>query len=61
MNAQAMCDELLKYVEIGERIFQKLTIQNWISSYTRAFKHKATEHELEIELVKSPQNISQIA
>ena len=42
MNAQAMHDELLKYVEAGELeeedVPKVITIQNWISSYTRAFK-----------------------
>ena len=54
MNVQAMHNELLKYVEIGELEEEDIpkvnTIQNWISSYTRAFKQKATEHELETEL-----------
>jgi hypothetical protein len=58
MNAQAMYEELLKYVEIGELEEEDIpkvhTIQNWISSYTRAFKQKATEHELETELLRNP-------
>ena len=45
MSAQAMHDELLKYVEFGE-IEKKdvpgiFTIQNWISSYAHAFKQRA--------------------
>jgi hypothetical protein len=54
MNAQAMHDELLKYVEAGELketdIPKVNTIQNWISLYTRTFKQNATEKELETEL-----------
>ncbi|CAG8654717.1 15737_t:CDS:1, partial [Cetraspora pellucida] len=45
ISAQAMHDELSKYVEIGEiekdDVPKITTIQNWISSYTRAFKQKA--------------------
>ena len=48
MNAQAMHDKLLKYVEAEELEEENIpkvnTIQNWISSYTRAFKQKATEN-----------------
>jgi len=53
MNAQTMHDELLKYVKAGEleeKNIQKInTIQNWIGSYTHAFKQKATENKLETE------------
>ena len=53
MNAQVMHDELLKYVETGEieeeEVLKVHTIQNWISSYTYAFKQKATESKLETE------------
>ncbi|RHZ86827.1 hypothetical protein Glove_43g53 [Diversispora epigaea] len=53
MNAQAMRDELMKYVETGEIEEEDVpkinTIQNWIGSYTRAFKQKATERELETD------------
>ena len=48
-----MHDELLKYVETGEikeeEVSKVHTIQNWISSYTYAFKQKATESKLETE------------
>ena len=48
-----MHDKLLKYVETGEieeeKVLKVHTIQNWISSYTHAFKQKATESKLETE------------
>jgi len=50
MNAQDMYSELLKYVETGELEKEDIpkvsTIQNWINTYTRIFKEKATEREL---------------
>lgn len=50
MNAQDMHTELLKYVEVGELAEEDIpkisTIQNWISTYARNFKEKATEREL---------------
>ncbi|RIB24654.1 hypothetical protein C2G38_2167970 [Gigaspora rosea] len=46
MDAQTMHDELLKYVEVGdietEDIPKTSTIQNWLSTYARAFKQRAT-------------------
>src|SRR6266498_4235563 len=50
MNAQEMHDELLKYIETSEfeeeDISKVSTIQNWINTYTRIFKERATECEL---------------
>ncbi len=50
MNAQEMHDELLKYIETSEfeeeNIPKVSTIQNWINTYTRIFKERATEREL---------------
>ncbi len=50
MNAQEMHDELLKYIETSEfeeeDISKVSTIQNWINTYTRIFKERATEREL---------------
>jgi len=47
MNAQEMHDELLKYIETSEEDIPKVsTIQNWINTYTRIFKERATEREL---------------
>ncbi|RIB13654.1 hypothetical protein C2G38_2197242 [Gigaspora rosea] len=46
MDAQTMHDELLKYVEAGdieaENIPKTSTIQNWLNTYARAFKRRAT-------------------
>jgi hypothetical protein len=50
MNAQSMHDELLKRVEAGELEEEDIpkvnTIQNWINTYARAFKERATDREL---------------
>ncbi|RIA85977.1 hypothetical protein C1645_829985 [Glomus cerebriforme] len=47
-----------EYVEIGELKEEDIpkvhTIQNWLSSYTHAFKQKATEYESETELLRNP-------
>ncbi|RIA84598.1 hypothetical protein C1645_879824 [Glomus cerebriforme] len=55
---KAIYNELIKYVEIGELKEEDIpkvhTIQNWISSYTHVFKQKATEYELEAELLRNP-------
>ncbi|RIA90128.1 hypothetical protein C1645_823749 [Glomus cerebriforme] len=56
MNAQSMRDELLKYVEAGELeegdIPKVNTIQNWINTYARIFKERATERDLANECEK---------
>ncbi|CAG8655855.1 12388_t:CDS:1, partial [Racocetra persica] len=47
MNAEAMHKELMKFAKDGkiekENIPKISTIENWISSYARIFKQKATE------------------
>ena len=53
MSAKAMHAELLEFVKNGdieaEDIPKTSTIQNWINSYTWAFKQKATEKELRLD------------
>ncbi|PKK72191.1 hypothetical protein RhiirC2_743273, partial [Rhizophagus irregularis] len=48
MLAKDMHNELLKFVESGELEAEDVpkitTIQNWISTYARAFKEQATEN-----------------
>ncbi|CAB4400974.1 unnamed protein product [Rhizophagus irregularis] len=50
MNAQSMRDKLLKHVEAGEFEEEDIpkvnTIQNWINTYARVFKERATERDL---------------
>ncbi|CAB4401921.1 unnamed protein product [Rhizophagus irregularis] len=50
INAQSMRDELLKHVEAGEFEEEDIpkvnTIQNWINTYARIFKERATERDL---------------
>ncbi|CAB5201015.1 unnamed protein product [Rhizophagus irregularis] len=50
LNARSMRDELLKHVEADELeeedILKVNTIQNWINTYTRVFKERATECDL---------------
>ena len=50
MNAQGMHNELLKYIEAGELDEEDIpkvnTIQNWINTYARIFKERATERDL---------------
>ncbi|CAG8717150.1 36200_t:CDS:2, partial [Racocetra persica] len=65
ISTQDMFNELLKYVksrDIEEEDIPKIsTIQNWLSSYARAFKQKATDNELELGNLKlHSYNISQI-
>jgi hypothetical protein len=47
MSAKDMYNELLTFVESGELEAEDVpkvtTIQNWISTYARAFKEQATE------------------
>ncbi|RGB35610.1 hypothetical protein C1646_759162 [Rhizophagus diaphanus] len=56
MIAQSMHNELLIYVEAGkleeENIPKVNTIQNWINTYTRIFKKRATERDLANECEK---------
>ena len=56
MNAQGMRNELLKYVEAGELDEEDIpkvnTIQNWINTYARIFKERATERDLANEYEK---------
>ena len=48
MLAKDMYNELLKFVESGELEAEDIpkitTIQNWISTYARAFKEQAAEN-----------------
>ncbi|CAG8696253.1 20789_t:CDS:1, partial [Racocetra persica] len=50
MGTQTMHDELLKYAECGdiekEDIPKLTTIENWLYSYSRAFKQETTENKL---------------
>ncbi|RHZ90012.1 hypothetical protein Glove_9g308 [Diversispora epigaea] len=53
MSAREMHIELMKYVETEEFLEEDIpkvsTIQNWINSYARIFKERATERELNNE------------